>query len=102
MSTCNAFFVVQDMTHEVAGMDEDSLLASAQLVHSQVPIRLARIIRSLQSLPFIMGVNPYINDVYHIYWDAFQAGARNPSPLLSMENAMDAKRHILVYAFQHC
>lgn len=28
--------------------------------------------RRLQTLPFIVGVNPYVNDVYHMYWDAFR------------------------------
>mmetsp|Transcript_32491 Transcript_32491/g.58301 ORF Transcript_32491/g.58301 Transcript_32491/m.58301 type:complete len:374 (-) Transcript_32491:25-1146(-) len=47
-------------------------IESAQYVHAQLPIRLAQTIRTIQSLPFIVGVNPYVNDVYYMYWDAFQ------------------------------
>ena len=51
-------------------------IESAQYVRTQLPIRLAQTIRTIQSLPFIVGVNPYVNDVYYMYWDAFQVEGR--------------------------
>lgn len=36
-------------------------------------MRLARRVKSIQRLPFIVGTNPYIKRVYKLYYDSFQA-----------------------------
>eukprot|EP00668_Euglena_longa_P001213 GGOE01001438.1.p1 GENE.GGOE01001438.1~~GGOE01001438.1.p1 ORF type:complete len:377 (-),score=118.05 GGOE01001438.1:152-1282(-) len=64
---------------EQASRGRKGMVANAQYVHQQLPIRLANTIRKLQTLPFIVGVNPHVNTVYHMYWDAFQVVRKFPA-----------------------
>ncbi|CAG8676545.1 25281_t:CDS:2, partial [Gigaspora rosea] len=49
-----------------------ALLESARYTKSELPVRLARRIKALQKLPFIVGTNPYIKKVYQLYFDSFE------------------------------
>ncbi|KAG0377957.1 hypothetical protein BGX24_005081 [Mortierella sp. AD032] len=48
-------------------------LEMARFARKELPVRLARRVKSIQNLPFIIGTNPYIKRVYRLYYDAFQA-----------------------------
>ncbi|KAL0078734.1 branched-chain alpha-ketoacid dehydrogenase kinase [Phycomyces blakesleeanus] len=48
------------------------ILASANYVRTELPIRLSHRIREFQNLPFIVGTNPFIQDVYDLYWKSFE------------------------------
>jgi pyruvate dehydrogenase kinase 2/3/4 len=52
-------------------MTAEKLLLSANYVRSELPIRLSRRIRDIQNLPFIVGANPHIESIYHLYYNAF-------------------------------
>ncbi|KAI9363432.1 branched-chain alpha-ketoacid dehydrogenase [Zopfochytrium polystomum] len=56
-------------------------LESAQLLHKELPKRLARRVRAIQKLPFIVGVNPWIKKVYELYFDSFETLSNIPAPL---------------------
>jgi len=49
-----------------------SVRESAIYLHAELPKRLARRVKSLQSLPFIVGVNPWIKSVYNLYRSSFE------------------------------
>lgn len=36
-------------------------------------MRLARRVRAFQTLPFIVGTNPYIKEIYKLYYDSFES-----------------------------
>ncbi|RKP02960.1 hypothetical protein CXG81DRAFT_10094 [Caulochytrium protostelioides] len=57
---------------------QNNILASARLVHAELPGRLARRVRAIQQLPFIVGVNPYIKNVYKMYNDSFEILSQYP------------------------
>ncbi|KAF9134977.1 hypothetical protein BG015_003336 [Linnemannia schmuckeri] len=48
-------------------------LQMARYARKELPVRLARRVKSIQNLPFIIGTNPYIKRVYRLYYDSFQA-----------------------------
>lgn len=50
---------------------ESMLLQSANFLRSSLPTRLARRILDVHALPYICGINPYIQKVHDIYVDAF-------------------------------
>ena len=45
----------------------DELLRSAKYTQQELPVRLARRVRQFYSLPFIIGTNPYIQEVARLY-----------------------------------
>ncbi|KAF9103153.1 hypothetical protein BGX29_003711 [Mortierella sp. GBA35] len=45
----------------------------ARYARKELPVRLARLIKATQKLPFIVGTNPYIKRVYKLYYDSFQS-----------------------------
>ncbi|CAG8735336.1 15302_t:CDS:2 [Cetraspora pellucida] len=49
-----------------------TLLDSARYTKSELPVRLARRVKALQKLPFIVGTNPYIKKIYQLYFDSFE------------------------------
>eukprot|EP00667_Euglena_gracilis_P028997 EG_transcript_37802 len=75
-----------------------AMIANARYVHEQLPIRLANTIRKLQTLPFIVGVNPYVNNVYQMYWDAFQAVRKFPPIATSVQ--ADEFSDLLMYLLE--
>ncbi|CAG8545815.1 8087_t:CDS:2 [Paraglomus occultum] len=48
-----------------------TLLDSARYTKSELPVRLARRVKAFQNLPFIVGTNPYIMNVYNLYCNSF-------------------------------
>jgi 26S proteasome regulatory subunit T1 len=57
----------------------ESVLASVSYVLSELPIRLAARVRSLEALPFIVGTNPYIANALNAYRESFQWLATYPA-----------------------
>ncbi|KAF8952980.1 hypothetical protein BGZ52_002686 [Haplosporangium bisporale] len=47
-------------------------LQVARYARQELPVRLARLIKATQKLPFIVGTNPFIKSVYKLYYDSFQ------------------------------
>ncbi|KAI6019718.1 branched-chain alpha-ketoacid dehydrogenase kinase [Pisolithus orientalis] len=64
-----------------------SLLQSVSYVLSEIPRRLARRARALQTLPFIVGTNPYMAKTLKAYQDSFQFLATYPPVTTLEENA---------------
>jgi Mitochondrial branched-chain alpha-ketoacid dehydrogenase kinase len=52
----------------------------AMFAHRELPIRLARRVRAIERLPFIVGVNPFIKNVYDLYKDSFHTLINLPAP----------------------
>ncbi|KAI8342385.1 P-loop containing nucleoside triphosphate hydrolase protein [Chlamydoabsidia padenii] len=44
----------------------------ALYARTELPVRLARRVRAFQTLPFIVGTNPYIKEIYKLYYDSFE------------------------------
>ncbi|KAJ2157163.1 [Pyruvate dehydrogenase (acetyl-transferring)] kinase 2, mitochondrial [Coemansia sp. RSA 552] len=60
-------------------LTEDKLVASANYVRSELPVRLAHRISDFQFLPYIAGTNPHLKTVYDLYWRAFDEFRRFPA-----------------------
>lgn len=54
-------------------LSNESLQACTHYARTELPVRLARRVRAFQSLPFIVGTNPYIKEVYSLYYDSFES-----------------------------
>ncbi|KAG0269906.1 hypothetical protein DFQ27_001455 [Actinomortierella ambigua] len=52
--------------------DLEANLEMARFARAELPVRLARRVAAMQKLPFIVGTNPYIKQVYKLYYDSFQ------------------------------
>ncbi|KAL4065432.1 branched-chain alpha-ketoacid dehydrogenase [Scleroderma citrinum] len=65
----------------------ESLLRSVSYVLSEIPRRLARRARALETLPFIVGTNPYVAKTLKAYRTSFQFLATYPSVTTLEENA---------------
>jgi len=66
---------------------DEKLLQSALFLQKELLGRLARPIRNMQSLPFIIGVNPHFRKVYDLYWNSFQQ-LRASGPILTSEDEL--------------
>lgn len=64
----------------------ERLLKSANYVRTELPIRIAHRIREFQNLPFIVGSNPHISNVYELYWQAFERIRKVPEIKTRQEN----------------
>ncbi|KAJ3116031.1 hypothetical protein HDU96_010569 [Phlyctochytrium bullatum] len=53
-------------------LNEEKLIRSGNYVREELPVRLAHRIRDFQHLPFIVGTNPHIEELYALYWEAFE------------------------------
>lgn len=53
----------------------------ARYARKELPVRLARLIKATQKLPFIVGTNPYIKRVYKLYYDSFQSITASPEEI---------------------
>ncbi|KAJ2146871.1 [Pyruvate dehydrogenase (acetyl-transferring)] kinase 2, mitochondrial [Coemansia sp. RSA 678] len=56
----------------------DKLIASANYVRTELPVRLAHRISDFQYLPYIAGTNPHLRTVYELYWRAFDEFRKFP------------------------
>ncbi|KAF7311673.1 Protein-serine/threonine kinase [Mycena kentingensis (nom. inval.)] len=65
-----------------------SVLSSVNIALQEIPRRLAMRVRSLQSLPFIVGTNPYIANTLEAYIDSFQLLATHPAVNSLEENRL--------------
>ncbi|KAI9025457.1 hypothetical protein DFJ74DRAFT_664381, partial [Hyaloraphidium curvatum] len=54
------------------------LVASANYVRNELPVRLSHRIRDFQALPFVVGTDPNISRVYELYMNAFESFRRVP------------------------
>jgi hypothetical protein len=67
-----------------SSMNMEKLLRSANYVREELPVRLAHRIREFQQLPFVVGANPQIEQVYQLYWEAFEK-FRSVSPIANLD-----------------
>ena len=56
-------------------------LGVAQYVYQELPIRLAKRIKAIQLLPFIVGINPHIRSIYNLYHSSFKSILSLPEPI---------------------
>lgn len=54
-------------------LTEERLRACAHYARTELPVRLARRVRAFQTLPFIVGTNPYIKEIYKLYYESFES-----------------------------
>ncbi|PSS00785.1 branched-chain alpha-ketoacid dehydrogenase [Coniella lustricola] len=52
-------------------LNEQRLISSANYVRTELPRRLAHRIRDMQTLPYCVVANPHFNEVYELYYEAF-------------------------------
>ncbi|KAL2135406.1 hypothetical protein VTI74DRAFT_8639 [Chaetomium olivicolor] len=52
-------------------LTESRLISSANYVRTELPTRIAHRIRDMQQLPYVVVTNPHINEVYDLYYTAF-------------------------------
>lgn len=64
-----------------------SVLQSVSFVLSELPRRLASRARALETLPFIVGTNPYVSRTLNAYRRSFQFLATHPPVTTLQENA---------------
>ncbi len=68
-----------------------SVLQSSQFVLSKIPRGLAFRIHSLETLPFIVGTNPFIASTLNAHRESFQFLANYPIPKTIEDNAILAE-----------
>ncbi|KAI9483826.1 MAG: mitochondrial pyruvate dehydrogenase kinase-like protein [Benjaminiella poitrasii] len=61
-------------------LSDESLEACIRYAKTELPVRLARRVRAFQSLPFIVGTNPYIKEIYNLYYNSFDSLVKYASP----------------------
>ncbi|KAG0369356.1 hypothetical protein BGZ54_010187 [Gamsiella multidivaricata] len=77
---------VQDQQKQQnAASDLEINLDVARYARKELPVRLARLIKATQKLPFIVGTNPYIKRVYKLYYDSFQTLTVYPEQIRNKE-----------------
>ncbi|ROW09020.1 hypothetical protein VMCG_02920 [Cytospora schulzeri] len=59
-------------------LNEQRLISSANYVRTELPRRIAHRIRDMQTLPYCVVANPHFNEVYELYYDAFDKIRRVP------------------------
>ena len=52
-------------------LTESRLISSANYVRTELPVRIAHRIRDMQQLPFVVTTNKHFNEVYDLYYTAF-------------------------------
>ncbi|KAG6036057.1 hypothetical protein E4U41_005790 [Claviceps citrina] len=52
-------------------LTESRLISSANYVRTELPARIAHRLRDMQQLPYVVVTNPHINEVYDLYYNAF-------------------------------
>eukprot|EP00127_Corallochytrium_limacisporum_P002954 Clim_evm1s144 gene=Clim_evmTU1s144 len=64
-------FTVQRLIKFGAVMDDAKILDGGRYVQSELPVRLSLRLQDLQNLPFVVGINPYISEIYKLYQTSF-------------------------------
>ncbi|KAK3403531.1 branched-chain alpha-ketoacid dehydrogenase [Sordaria brevicollis] len=59
-------------------LTESRLISSANYVRTELPTRIAHRIRDMQRLPYVVVTNPHINEVYELYYSAFDTFRKIP------------------------
>lgn len=72
-------------------MTSSQLIESAEFTREQLPIRLARRVGGFRSLPFIVGSNPYIQQIARLYSQSFETLSQFP-PIRTLEHQQDFVR----------
>ncbi|KAK0483267.1 hypothetical protein IW261DRAFT_1360923 [Armillaria novae-zelandiae] len=72
-------------------LTSESVLQSSQFVLSEIPRGLAFRIHSLETLPFIVGTNPFIANTLNAHRESFQFLANYPIPRTIEDNAVLAE-----------
>jgi 26S proteasome regulatory subunit T1 len=67
-------------------LTSDSLLSSVNYVFEEIPRRLAMRVRSLEDLPYIVGLNPWISRVLQVHSSSFHRLATYPRVSTPEEN----------------
>lgn len=52
-------------------LTESRLISSANYVRTELPTRIAHRLRDLQQLPYVVVTNSHVNEVYDLYYNAF-------------------------------
>lgn len=80
---------------------QSDTLSSSAYVRSEIPCRLARVIRNFDKLPYICGTNPFIARVHSLYKSSFHELCNVPPITNQRENEEHAARleaHVQLHA----
>src|ERR1700754_1405203 len=69
---------LKDFLSFAVSLSPDSVLDSARYTVSELPRRLIKRIQSFESLPYIVGTNPFISNILNGYRKSFQTLASHP------------------------
>lgn len=69
-------------------LEKYNLIEISRFMQIELPVRLAKRIKAIQDVPFIIGVNPYIKAVYDLYSNSFDVLSKFPF----IENEDDAAK----------
>ncbi|KAF7359475.1 Protein-serine/threonine kinase [Mycena sanguinolenta] len=73
-------------------VNRTSVLASVNFALAEIPRRLAKRVRSLEALPFIVGTNPYVANTLNAYRDSFELLTTFPAVSTLEENKKFTKQ----------
>ncbi|PVU92713.1 hypothetical protein BB561_003661 [Smittium simulii] len=68
----------------VKPITENKLLEYTRFCQTELPVRLAKRVVAFQNLPFIVGTNPHIFEVYRLYYEGFER-LRMSKPVNTLE-----------------
>lgn len=74
-------------------LTQAQLLSSARYTQTELPQRLARRVQQFQKLPYIVGINPHLSSVYHLYYNSFEA--ISSFPRIETENQLNDFREMI-------
>ncbi|KAI8322736.1 alpha-ketoacid dehydrogenase kinase [Martensiomyces pterosporus] len=77
-------------------LTRESLLENSQFLCSERPVRYAKRVKLFQRLPYIVGLNPHLNEVYQIYYRHFEESRKFPM----VESLGDQRKFIQMLARQ--
>lgn len=67
-------------------LNTEKIISSANFVQVELPVRLAHRIREMQTLPYSVMSNPYLSQVYDLYYIAFDRFRKFPTIKTLAEN----------------
>ncbi|KAI8971819.1 mitochondrial branched-chain alpha-ketoacid dehydrogenase kinase-domain-containing protein, partial [Mycotypha africana] len=77
-----------------------SIKTCTHYARSELPVRLARRVRAFQSLPFIVGTNPFIKEIYSLYYDSFEKLVQY-YPSENSDNDQEFIEHLKAFVERH-
>lgn len=77
-----------------------SVLSSVSYALSELPKRLATRVRSLETLPFIVGTNPYVTKTLNAYKESFQWLATHP-PVTNLQQNSEFVEQLTALVARH-